>query len=242
MDKYSSIQKRNKRRYILSLFAMIASVLSLTVTSFAWFIFNRNSSVNNSEVIVTDQFAHEFTLTIDGQSVTNNEIHFSSIFPGQVHKRNLSFTLKNTSHNPYLADIYLKTTGNNQEVPYFDNQDKWAVSDLYYYLGSQIQISDIVLTIDGVQPSYVSGEGSYLLTTTNVGVTKGQVNGVSNPVDVAPRLELLKNVLLPVNKTLVGSIDFTFVDNGTDQSMFMEDWPLVGMCSRFLEGYLHPEA
>jgi hypothetical protein len=241
MDKYSNIQKRNKRRYILSLFAMTASVLSLTVTSFAWFIFNRNNSVTNSEVIVADQFAHQFTYTVDGQSPLNNELHFAAIFPGQVHTRNLSFTLKNTSNNPYQADIYLKATSNDQEVAYFDDQDKWNVDDLYYYLGSQIQISDITLTIDGIQPSYLSGEGTYLLTTTSVGVTKGQVNGVSAPLDVTPRLELLKNVLIPVNKTLVGSIDFTFVDNGTDQSMYMEDWPLVGTCSRFLEGYLHPE-
>ncbi len=240
MEQYTVIQKKYRRKYILTFLALSASILSLSVTSFAWFLFNRNVQTTNSEVIVANQFAHEFAFTIDGQNPSNGEINFLNLYPGQVHHRNLSFTLKNTSTNPFQADIYLKTLNNNQEIAYFDNQDKWSLTDYYYYLGSQIQITNVSLTIDGVAPTFISGQGAYLLTTNSVGVTKGQVNGVTNPVNATPRLELMTNVLIPVNKTLIGHIDFTFVDNGTDQSMFMEDWPLVGTCIRYLEGFLHP--
>lgn len=240
MDKYTAIQKHYRRKYILTFLALSASILSLSVTSFAWFIFNRNVSTTNSETIVANQFAHEFTFTIDGQNPSNNEINFLNIYPGQVHHRNLSFALKNTSTAPFQADIYLKATNNFQEVAYFDNQDKWHTTDYYYYLGSQIQVTNVTLTIDGIAPSFTSGQGAYLLTTNSVGLTKGQVNGVTTEVNVTPRLELLTNALIPVNKTLIGHIDFTFVDNGTNQSMFMEDWPAVGTCTRYLEGFLHP--
>lgn len=239
MDRYYKIKSKNQKRLLLNLFALLGSVLTLTVTSMAWFVSNRQSNIVNDAIAVRDNFSHQYHFWVDGVSTDNKVFDFSSFYPGNVHKRNLSFTLKNQSEFTFLADLYFNPVTTGQEIPFVDGSAKWGAANTYYYLGSQIQITDVTVTIDSVEVITTTAEGSYLVTTNSVGVTKGQVNGVSSPVTNIPILYFIRNVSLASGKTLVGSIDFTFVDNKTDQSMYMVDWPLVGACSRGLSSYLH---
>lgn len=234
--KIEKFKKRQARKLYLTLFSTIVSFLALSLSTFAWFSFNRTADTTADKIVISDYYAHEFNYTVDGVPQVNGELNFFGFYPGNVHKRTLTFTLKNTSDGPYQVTLFLNTGNLLNEVPYYDAAKKWNNTPYYYYLGSQIQVSKVQLSIDGTAPTFISGQGSYLLSTSSAGLSKGQVNGVASQLNVMTQVDLLKNVSLANGKTLIGLIEFTFVDNGTDQSMYMEDWPTVGVCKRYLEG------
>lgn len=234
-NKIEKIKKHQNRKLHTTIFGSLVSFLSLFYTTFAWFTFVRSANTNADKITITDHYGHEFNYSVDGVPQQTGKLNFFGFYPGNVHKRNLTFSLKNISDGPYQFRLSLKTQEEMNEVPYHDTANKWG-GNKYYYLGSQIQVSKVELLIDNTTPSFESGVGSYLLTTSSEGLLKGQINGVSSPIEVMTTVDLFKNVTIPNGKTLMGTIEFTFIDNGTDQSMFMQDWANSGTCIRYLEG------
>jgi hypothetical protein len=243
MENRSELRKvkipNRKIKIFLTLFGTLASTIALTIVTFSWFATIRKAGIENDTVQVVDTYAHSFSCALDGVAVVGDVVEFTPFYPGHVHRKTLTFTLTNLSDDAFSADLFFEQPSTLEEIPYVDTTGKWGAENYYYYLGSQISLTSISLLIDGVTPSYTSGAGQYLVQTSSAGVTKGQVNGVASAVTSIPRLNIIKNVSIPSNKTLNGTLEFTFVDNGTDQSMYFVDWPQEGVSQRLLYAFLH---
>lgn len=227
-----------RRKYVFTIISLIFSVVSLAATSLAWFIFARKGDIINNQIIADPAFSYTYNSKLDGVTYTNNDMTFNDMFPGALNSRKFTFDLTNNGNEPFVIDLYLKAAQSSEEVPYIDTTGKWGTANTYYYFGSQIALKNITLTIDGVTPSNTNSEGSFLVSTSSEGLSAGQVNGVSSPISLIPRLNLFSNVIIPAGKTLNGSIDFAFIDNGTNQNVYMEDWASSGHTSRTIEGHL----
>ncbi|OQC09786.1 MAG: hypothetical protein BWX74_00859 [Tenericutes bacterium ADurb.Bin087] len=235
----SKLLKSKKIQLFLTFFGVATSAISLTIVTHAWFLSVRNAGVDNPNVEILDEYARSFSYALNGVPIEDEIIEFTPFYPGHVHRKTLTFSLTNLSAHPFFMDLYFNNAGSLDEAPYLDTEGKWGNANYYYYLGSQIALTAVSLSIDGATPTYTSGAGNYLVQTNSVGVTKGQVNGVASAVTSIPRFNIFQNVTIPASKTLSGTIEFTFVDNGTDQSMYFIDWPTTGVSKRQMYAHFY---
>lgn len=213
---------------------MFASIVSLTLVAHAWFTHNRDTSIINPIIVNKGKFDYDFNSQANGTTISDGSIMFDPVYPGAVHKNNITFSLTNNDDKNYRTSFYLSTNAND-EVPYIDP------SGNYYYLGSQIQITKLDIHLDGVALSGATALNKFLVTTSSDQVTKGQNNSVAAAVTPLDDLFLIENVLVNVGQTLSFDIDFTFVDNGTNQNIYKDEWPVVGRCTRNLKVHIYGE-
>lgn len=230
---------KNKFRLFLTFFGVAMSMVALTITTLAWFLSTRHVGANIGEIVVEDEYAHEFSLMSNDAVITDSTIEFDAFYPGHVHRKSVEFSLTNFSKQGFTADLYFEAPEASDEAPFIDTEGKWGDVNYFYYLGSQIALTKVELNIEGTTPNFTSGEGNFLVETSSAGVAKGQVSGVATAISEFSRVYLFAGVEVPASKTLTGTLEFTFVDNGTDQSMYYLDWPDSGVTKRSLDAFLY---
>lgn len=211
---------------------MVFSIVSLTISARAWFMFNRDNTIRNNDIVNRGDFDYTFTHAVNGQPATDHNVLFENIYPGDVHKYNLSFSLTNNDDTSFYGSFFFAAPSASQEVPYVDTEGN------YYYLGSQIQITKLDVALGTSPVASPPALNSFLVTTSSSEVSKGQNNSVSAEITSIPDLYLLQNIEIPGGATISFDIDFTFVDNGTSQNVYMSEWPTIGHCSRTLKVHL----
>jgi len=228
-----SVDKSTKK-FILSLIMVIlAGGVCFTACAayiFAWF--SSGPARSNVDVDITEEINLDVSLSTDGQNWSSelDEIIFEDIFCGYANRKTLFVRCINNDINDLLLSFFFVPPDgiSGEETPYVDGSR-------YNYLGSQLQISDIRIALNGQSidaSGYAVGKNRYLVTTSSQGLTKGQVNYVGAAVTEIPRLDILSGMTLPVGASVMIEIDFTFVDNGTDQNIYQNSDDFV--CSRRL--------
>lgn len=211
---------------------MFASLISLTLVSHAWFSHNRDTAVINPIIINKGKFDYDFSAKVNGLTLQGGNIVFDNIYPGAVHKNNINLSLENIDEKDYYTSFYFAAPNANDEIPYIDEDNN------HYYLGSQIQITKLDILVNGVAPTGETALNKFLVTTSNDAVTKGQNNSVPNAVSPIGDLFIIEDVLVPMGHTITLDIDFTFVDNGTNQNVYKDLWPTVGKSMRSLKVHI----
>lgn len=229
--------KNLKKRLITTFLALTVSVTALSFVTFSWFIFNRNAHIIGTNVGVDANFEVTYRLFEDDVLDTDNVIDFDNVYPGQVHRRKLTIETNNYGGAVKVTWLF-KAPTSGQEVPYQDTAGTYGAANNYYYLGSQLQVNQVDTLVNGSSVTTTNATGAYLVTTNSVGLTKGQVNGVASPVTSIPRMNLVSAVTVPALQTAVITIYFTFVDNGTNQNVYKDGWPSVGVSARTLQLFL----
>lgn len=211
---------------------MFASLISLTLVAHAWFTHNRDTSIINPIIINKGKFDYDFDASVNGLSVSGGSIVFDDFYPGAVHKYNMDFSLTNIDDKDYYTSFYFAAPNANDEIPYVDDDGN------YYYLGSQIQITKLDILLNGSTPSGQTALNKFLVTTSSDAVIKGQNNSVTAPVSPIDDLFIIEDVLVPIGQTITFDVDFTFVDNGTNQNVYKDLWPTVGKSMRALKVHI----
>lgn len=223
-----------KKRVFITIFGMVASLASLVTVTLAWFQMNRKLQTNYSGVAINDLYNVTIVLRQDGELVTDGVIHFEDFFPGDVNAHSLEIDITNNGDDQLNTSWFFVAPTAAQEVPYVDSTGQYGPENYYYYFGSQIQIFEVSAVSGATSVDTGVGEGEYLVETSSVGVSKGQVNGVATVVNNIPRLEIIN--AFPIESGATANIVFSFVftDNGTNQNVYSLGWPSVGVCQRSL--------
>lgn len=224
-------------RMALTFLSLAVALTALSYVTFSWFIFNRRAEIGGVQVDVNGNFDVTYALYQDDVIVDDGQVDFNNFYPGAVHRRKLTLVTNNFGDDIKFTWTFKAPTA-LEEVPFIDTLGDYGTAGNYYYLGSQIQISEVVVKVNAVVVSATTAQGSYLVTTNSIGLTKGQVNGVASAVTNIPNMYLAQAVTLPYFQTAVIDIFFTFVDNGTNQNVYKDAWPLSGFTSRALTLFL----
>ncbi|MGN0806417.1 MAG: TasA family protein [Candidatus Coproplasma sp.] len=186
-------------------FTVVAVIFFVQDNAFAWFA--KNNQVSASGMSATVKSDYDVTLTASAST------ELSALYPGQ--SATVTLTFKNNEAEQLKADIYL-TVG--AEVPITENGN-------YYYFGSQIKVTAVEATA-----TFQSAEKDFFLMTTEV-KNSGQVSYVTEPKTATDQL-LVTGLELPAEYTVTVTITFTFIDNGDDQSKYINFGNSSGSCSR----------
>lgn len=226
-----------RMRMFLTFVSLTVALTALSYVTFAWFQFNRRAEIGGTNVDVNGNFDVVYSLYEDNVLQSDGVVDFNDFYPGNVHARKLKISVTNFDADLHMTWFFAAPTA-LQEIAFVDTNGDYGTAGNYYYLGSQIQIAAVAVIVDAVPVASTNAAGTYLVSTSSVGLTKGQVNGVATSVTNTPRIDLVENVLLPFGQTATIEITFTFVDNGTNQNVYKDAWPAVGITSRLLSLYL----
>lgn len=233
-----SLVRRLKYHLLVTFIATSLSLVSLISVSIAWFQSNRIINANLSGVYVRDLYDVTISLKQDGVSITDGIIHFEDFFPGVLNEHEVEIAITNNSDSLLYTTWYFRTPSSEQEVPYVDTAGTYGPEGYYYYFGSQIQVSDVYAEVGSTTVDTGVGEGEYLIETNSVGLTQGQVNGVSSPITSFSQFYLLDDFGVDVGQTATIIFTLTFVDNLTNQNVYQLAWPTSGVSERQLGLYL----
>lgn len=232
--------RRIKSHIFLTFIAAFLSLASFISVTISWFQSARRVPTNMSGIYVTNLFNVSISLKQDGVSVSDGIINFTELYPGTSHTREVEIIITNHSEYSIATKWFFKIPTSAQDVPYIDVGGEYGPEGYYYYLASQIQVSDVYASIGSEVTDTAVGENQFLLETNSSGVTKGQVNGVSAAVGAIPSLLILDEYLIGPDQTATIVFDFTFVDNLTNQNVYQTAWPTVGVCQRHLGLFIEP--
>lgn len=216
----------------LSLSVALTGYLSLT---FSWFFFNRSGQTDAPRVKILANLQVTYDIYLD-DSVTplvGDEIVFSDLIPGQG-ERSVKVVATNTGLDDAKISLGFLAPTVSEEVPYVDTTGSYGPSNYYYYFGSQIQISAVETKVENSNVVVPHGLNSFLVPTSSGGLPKGQVNGVENEITTFNPLSFASDITILVGKTATIKTTFRFVDNTTDQSIYMSAWPSVGVSARVI--------
>lgn len=205
--------------FVLVILAGAACLTAGAAYVFGWLATSPPKSDVDIDLIEEQKL--DVSVSMDGNHWSDDltEIVFNSIFSGAMNRKTFYVKCVNTDDVDLLVSLYFMpvTVGTGgDEVPYVSGGQ-------YYYLGSQLQISDIRATRGGQSlnlASYAVGKNSFLVTTSPY--AGGQVNSVDAAVTEIPRLDILNELPLPVGTETVIAVDFTFADNGTNQNVYQD--------------------
>ena len=215
-------------------FSLFLTLAAITMSGYAWFVFNVQQRVINPDIINSGDYKYSFSYKVNNVA-DSGQIVFNEIFPGDVHKNNIEITLTNVDTKNFFVTLYLDAPTANEEIPYVDNAGN------YYYLGSQIQITKLDVLLNGNPVASPNGLNKFLVTTSSTDVLKGQNNSVTTAQTNIAKLNLVNEILIPAGQTISLNIDFTFVDNGTSQNVYMDDWASVGKSIRNIKASMRGE-
>lgn len=211
-------------------------ILALNITV-AWFTINRSVGISGAHISPRG-FNFDVSVTKDNEIDWINydntviELDFDDLFCGISNKRTLDIKITNNGDRIFYISWLLSAPTAGEEIPYFDSKNQ-----LYYYLGSQIQIYDIKINNNNLL-NEISGIGKYLVPIAPedeyppTALSSEQLN--------IPQINLIQNLPVTPGETQTIQITFVFVDNGSDQSVYQgfyedEDFvPFTGFCSRRL--------
>lgn len=216
--------KRKYLKKIVASFLMLIVAAGVCITActaqlFAWFSF-QSEQKGNFDVTIRDDIKVEISVSTDGETWygAQDDITFQNIFCGAANAKTLYVRMKNNDGRNVNATLSFRRPDGT-----YGEESPYTTGGVYYYLGSQLQISGARATVNG-QIVDVSGKdaglGKYLVTTSSNGLTKGQVTGYGSAVTNIPRLDIIDGFTLLKDSETVFEIDFTFVDNLTDQSVY----------------------
>lgn len=220
----------NKRRLLFPLICMNALIVAIIVTSFAWF--SRIRNVDMGIDFGAKDYEISASLRMDGHPLTENLLQFEDMFPGTLHKRTIEVSVRNEDSKKLMTTWFFNKPTLEEEIPYIDIDGTYGTAGYYYYLGSQIQISNVIYSIDGTTFTSAIGKGKYLITTSSEGLIKGQVNGVVSEITDIPQVEIINEIILEPDQSAIITISLEFVDNGTNQNIFQYAWASIGVCAR----------
>ena len=224
-------------RLALMFVSLAVALTALSYITFSWFLFNRRADIGGLAVDVNGNFDVTYSLYENDVLDDDSVIDFSSFYPGQVHRQKLTIVTSNFADD-VLITWSLKMPTALEEVPFIDTLGDYGEANYYYYLGSQIQVNEVNVTVNDIPLTALTAEGNFLVTTSSTGLTKGQVNGVASEITSIPTLDLVEDVTLGYYQTATIDIYFTFVDNGTNQNVYQNAWPTMGVSSRQLVLFL----
>ncbi len=217
MDEQSQARRDLVRSIIMAILALSVGAVVITAQIYAWFAISGNTRGNFGADVVKD-ISMERYISFDELSWSSETdiVEFAEIFAGQVNQKQFFLKFINNGDN-VKADIYFYAPYGDfgQEQPYYDN-------GYYYYLGSQLQISNIVIKVNNVaiaSSAYTVGLASYLVPSAAV-LPKGQATAVSAQIEDIPALLLIKGFTFESGDTVEMQFSVTFVDNGEDQSIY----------------------
>lgn len=206
-----------------------------TTDAFGWFVKSKTPYSNDISLNTLDGYDMDMLISSDGSELIQYENRIISvdimdnIFCGSANSRTI--TLKHTNNEN--KDLYIWWYFGIPNLPYGGVETPHTESGKYYYLGSQLAITDITVTVNDaprtVAPAVISGKGKFLLPTAPQG--GGQVTFVQNAVASMPRVDLIEGMTLEAGKTTIITLTLTFVDNGENQSIYQN---FAGDCSRQL--------
>jgi len=222
-------------KVIIQAFLMIITLfmLALFLFVYSWFADGYTGSIIGPLLRVK---THNISIYLSGDNGDNwieykgtpIDIFISNIYNEYGSDVDLLVKLYNHGNVNLEVSIYFPkpNVGLGVEIPYVNN-------NVYYYLGSQIQISKIVASKDDIDfdiSSYVVGDGKYLVLTSSSNVSKGQNTGYDTFISDIPRLDLINYLPILAKETLIITTRLSFIDNGELQNVYQDPFP--GMCKR----------
>lgn len=227
--------KLYKLLILISGFSLSVALTGYLSHTFSWFIFNRMTKSNAPKVQVQASLQVDYDIYVDESEtpLAEDEIVFSSLIPGQT-PRTVTVVATNTGQNDAALTLSFLAPLAAEEVPFVDTLGTYGPLGYYYYFGSQIELHAIETKINSVSVVTTNNVGAFLVPTTNVGVAKGQVTGVEDEITTFSPLDFVEDVVIAVGEEITIKTTFLFVDNGTDQNVYMEAWPANGVSSRTL--------
>lgn len=210
-------------RIMLSILSLGVTLTSFSFVTYAWFSHNRTASIHNANVNIDTPFRYTTGVKVDDFPISGANINFVAFFPGTLNSRKLTLTFTNIDTKPIKVRWFFKIPTITEEIPFIDTLGTYGPTNDLYYFGSQLQMSNIAINNDGVIINGGVGQGRYLVTTSSVGLTKGQINSVSSPVNFTDELVIVDDLNVAAGKTAITNIIFTFVDNGLEQNVFQNE-------------------
>lgn len=214
-----------KKMFTISVAALIFSVLVLITAVYAWFQSPFSGMGGLSTSVAKDSLKVSYKVG-DGDYTDNPEnIKFENILPGS--KKSIFVKVENIDTKSIDITIYFLapdtgSTDNGQEKPFINE-------GVYYYLGSQIKITSVKADTSEID----NAAGKYLVTTEKLNPeSEFQKTGVTSAADLL-RLNIAEGYTVNSDSTTIFEIEFTFVDNGEDQSIYQEQ-DAGFICSRRL--------
>ena len=207
------------------------ALTALSYVTFAWFQFNRRAEIGGTQIDVNGNFDVTYSLYQDDVYQADGNLIFSNYYPGQVHRRKMTIVANNFDSD-VLMTWFFKAPSELEEIPYIDTLGDYGTAGDYYYLGSQIVIDEVFVKVNNVVTTTNNAEGTYLVTTNSVGLSKGQVNSVSSAVTFQ-NINIVESTLLPFGQSAVIDVYFTFVDNGTNQNVYKNVWATTELQAGF---------
>lgn len=233
--------ENSKAKLIKSLIVLLMSAVFFIIAGmsyiFGWFYTGTTNKLGGFNINLVEGLNLSISLSTDGVNWSNtDELIFENFFSGHVNSKKFFVRLIYKEEKDINISLSFRSPDG-----YFGSEEPYINNGLYYYLGSQLQISNVKATLNNqlVDPSaYTSGTGKYLVTTTSEGVTKGQVTGVNSVVTSIEMVDIVKSFILPgvtspLNESeAIFEIALTFVDNGQNQNVYQNSANFV--CRRKL--------
>lgn len=227
----------NKKKLIKSLILLIVTAVFFITACItyilAWFVNSKENQLDGFVLNTSSDLDITIKLSNDGENWDNatNILLFENFFSGQVHNKSFYVSMRLNEEKNISITLCLQSPNGS-----YGKEEPHTSEGLYYYLGSQIQISDIKAFADDQEiegfSAYAAGLNEYLVNTTSENVAKGQDTAYEYAVLNIPTINIIEDYLLPVDREIIFIIDFTFVDNGEDQSIYQNSENFV--CKRRL--------
>lgn len=226
-------QKVQKLALAISAFSLAAVLTAFFSMTFSWFAFNRSARViyEEAEAVANLRVAYAIYVDDSPTPLEGSEILFADLIPGQQ-PRKIKLVAENIGEETTKLNLSFLAPLSNEEVPFIDSAGIYGPANYYYYLGSQIAVKSVDVKIDNVPVVTNNGAGSFLVPTNSVGVSKGQVNGVDSEITTFSDLSLASGVTVAVGEVAIIEMTFIFVDNGTNQNVYMDAWNSGGVSKR----------
>lgn len=192
-------------------------IMAITVFIFAWFTNSKGPQTSAFDSQTVPQFDIEVTTSLDNETWTTSDVlAFSDFYCGSKNRQKLFVRITNNEAQSMSLSVRVKE---KTEIPFELNIED---ETRYYYLGSQIKISEISAQSDEQENidlvDCVVDPLPFLVKTASE--KNGQVNFVTEPADIEAVLPLVTDFVIAGNSTIILTIEFEFADNGTDQSIY----------------------
>lgn len=171
-----------------------------TTDAFGWFVKNKAPQSNDISLDTIGDYDIDLSISSDGGEFLQYENKIISvdiidnIFSGSVNSRTI--TLKHTNNES--KDLYIWWYFGIPNIPNGGVESPHIEGGKYYYLGSQLAITDITVAVNGTPtvaaPAIISGKGQFLVPTATQG--NGQVTFVSSALASLPKRDLVEGLML----------------------------------------------
>lgn len=232
----TNCKMKSRRKFVLSVLAALLLVFPVVLTAYAWFY---NEKILQLKLAPDDVLDVVISLKVDGGAWRDYEgsklnCEFDDMLPGAAQSRTLAIRLKNDGKKNFMFSMFFDELQSGDETPLIVPGGE---GDTYYYLGSQICITDIAATVDNVSSQISAeavGKDKFLVETSSEGVAAGQVTGTDEEATGITGFDIIENMFIENGTTVVLTLTFTFVDNGENQNIYQSSGENGYKCRRTL--------